>query len=146
MRIRANRASVALCFVLMSALSISCNKGTKIVPVSGQVLIDGQPLTHGFVQVQPAGYRAASAKIGPDGRFTLTTHDNNDGCAVGTHPVAIIGLETLGPSSQKWHAPKEYSVAETSGLTVNITGPTNDLKIELTWNGGKPFIERSSPE
>ena len=63
---------------------------------------------------------------------------------LGTHPVAVIGLEVLGPGLQCWHAPKKYRGAETSGLTIEITGPTDDLEINLTWDGGKPFTEGSS--
>ena len=29
-----------------------------------------------------------------------------------------------------------------SGIQVDIQGPIDDLKIELSWDGGKPFIER----
>src|SRR5262245_36257360 len=123
-----------------------CSSGPKVVRVSGVVLIDGQPLTHGFVQVAPAGYRPATGKIGPDGRFTLTTLTEGDGCVVGTHPAAVIATETLGPGAQKWHAPKKYAATETSGLTVTIDRPTDDLKIELTWAGGKPFVERFTKE
>lgn len=114
--------------------------------MSGIVLIDGAPLTHGFVQVAPAGFRPASGPIGSDGRFTLTTLKEGDGCVVGTHPVAVIATESLGPSGQKWHAPKQYAAQDTSGLKVTIDGPTSDLKIELTWAGGKPFVEQFNKE
>jgi hypothetical protein len=121
-----------------------CGSGQKIVPVSGIVLIDGQPLTKGSVQVMPTGHRAATGTIGPDGRFTLTTNDDGDGCVTGTHPVRVIGNENVGPSDIRWLAPKKYSSPEESGLKVTIDGPTKDLKIELTWAGGKPFIEKGS--
>lgn len=127
-------------------LLAGCDDGPKIVPVSGQVLIDGEPLTHGFVQVAPAGYRPASGKIGEDGRFTLTTTKPGDGCVVGTHPATVVGTESIDAGSQRWHAPKAYADYESSGLTVTIDGPTEDLKIELSWKGGKPFVERFSKE
>ncbi len=124
-----------------------CDDGRpQRVPVSGRVLIDGQPLTHGFVQVVPAGDRAASGKIGADGRFTLTTFEENDGCVLGTHAVAVIGLESMGAGAQKWHAPKIYASPETSGLTIDVTGPTDSIELNLTWDGGKPFIERFGEE
>src|SRR3954453_660077 len=69
--------------------------GPKIVPVSGIVLIDGQPLTYGHVQVIPTGWRPAPGRIGGDGRFTLTTTASGDGCAVGTHPVAVLAGESV---------------------------------------------------
>jgi hypothetical protein len=139
------RAAAAALLVSLVALA-GCDNKTKLVPVSGRVLIDGQPLTHGVVQVVPAGYRAASGTIGPDGRFTLTTSAEGDGCVVGTHPAAVIAHEALGPGAQRWHAPKKYIDAATSGLTVTVDGPTNDLTINLTWDGGAPFVERFGKE
>ena len=35
---------------------------------------------------------------------------------------------------------------ETSGLTCEISGPTDALTINLTWDGGKPFIEHAGAE
>jgi hypothetical protein len=112
--------------------------GPSIVPVSGTVTIEGQPLTYGHIQVLPKGWRPASSRISSDGRFKLTTTVEGDGCAVGTHAVAILAGESLTPETTKWHAPKKYSDSTTSNLTVTITGPTNDLKIDLKWEGGKP--------
>ncbi|MBN9523145.1 hypothetical protein J0H58_32295 [bacterium] len=134
---RPRLAGVALGAVLLAAPGCG-DGGPKIVPVSGIVLIDGHPLTYGYVQVLPAGWRPASGRIGGDGRFTLTTTTANDGCAVGTHPVTILASESLTPDTTKWHAPQRYTDAKTSGLTVTITGPTSDLKIELKGDGGRP--------
>lgn len=128
----------------LAALAVGCDTGPKIVPVSGRVLIDGKPLTTGVVRVMPADFRAASGRIGPDGRFTLTTRAANDGCVVGTHAVTVIANETLGAAAQKWHAPRKYVEAATSGLTVTVDGPTDALTINLSWDGGKPFLERFS--
>ena len=107
----------------------------KIVRVSGMVTIDGQPLTYGHVQVIPAGFRPASGRLGGDGRFVLTTNEPNDGCAVGTHPVVILASESISNDVTKWHAPSKYADVKTSDLTVTITGPMDDLKIELKSDG-----------
>ncbi|MGL4555807.1 MAG: hypothetical protein ACRC33_31955 [Gemmataceae bacterium] len=120
--------------------------GPKIVPVAGTVTIDGQPLTYGHIQVIPTGWRPASSRIGSDGKFMLTTTVSGDGVAVGTHPVVILAGESVGPEATRWHAPKKYADDKQSNLTVTITGPTNDLKIELKWGGGKPFTEKLEKE
>jgi len=135
--------------VLMVGLSVlaGCGaKGPETFPVSGQVLIDGEPLTHGFVQVVPNDARAAQAPIGEDGTFTLTSFENGDGCAPGTHPVAIIAVETLSPTSQKWHAPKKYMSPDTSGLTITVPQETDKVTLELTWDGAEPFVENFAAE
>lgn len=123
--------------VVLGALT-GCDGSPKVVPVSGIVIIDGQPLTYGHIQVLPTGYRPASGRIGPDGRFTLTTTVSGDGCAIGTHTVVILASESLSPQETKWHAPKKYADSKTSDLTVTITQATDDLKIELKGDGGKP--------
>ena len=130
---------------LLTALA-GCGGGPKIVPVSGTVTVDGKPLTQGYIQVVPNGWRPAVAKIGPDGRFTLTTTDANDGCPVGTHDVAIIASEQVDAVSVRWHAPKKYADIATSQLTVTIADGRNDVNIDLTWAGGKPFVEKHEPE
>ena len=134
--------------LLLLPTILGCGDGRpERVPVSGVILIDGKPLTHGFIQVIPEGQRAAHGDIGEDGKFQLRTFDPNDGCVPGKHKVAIIATESLGPGGQRWHAPKKYMSAETSELEIEVKpdGP-NDVKVELTWDGGEPFIEKFSGE
>ncbi len=142
-RIFAPVSTLALLGVILSLVS-GCSDGRpKRVPVSGRVLIDGKPLPHGFIRLIPEGARPASGKIGPDGCFTLTTFERGDGAVPGTHPVSVTGVETISTTSQRWHAPKKYVNPKTSGLIATIDGPTDSLVVELTWDGGKPFVERT---
>ena len=133
---------VALALLLLAAAGCE-EPRPEIVPVSGTVRIDGQPLTLGSVQVIPSGYRAAFGKIDENGRFSLTTYEPGDGCVLGTHQVAISACEVLNAGQQKWHAPKKYLDATRSGLTATVDGPTDNLEINISWEGGKPFIERT---
>jgi hypothetical protein len=96
--------------------------------------------------VVPDNARPAVGEIGPDGRFKLETFEEGDGCVTGTHRVAVIAREVLSPSELRWLAPKKYHTIETSDTTVTIDGPTDDLEIRLTWDGGQPFIERYQSE
>lgn len=139
--------SAFLVLVSLWTLPSGCSDSRpKRVAVSGQVLIDGAPLQYGFVQVVPENDRPASGKIGPDGRFTLTTFEPEDGCVLGTHKVAVIANESIDPQSQKWHAPKSYIDVLNSGLSVEVVEPTDQLVIELTWGDGEPFVERFDSE
>jgi hypothetical protein len=116
------------------------------VPVSGQVLIDGKPLTFGFVRFFPKATRGSGGAIDGDGRFTLTCFDPNDGATIGVHQVVVSACESLSPTKTKWHTPKKYASHATSGLEKEIKGPTNNLVINLSWDGGKPFIEAEETE
>lgn len=121
--------------LLVIACLFGCGRGgPKLVPVSGQVLIDGQPLAAGvpgFIQVIPADTRAATGNIDPQtGRFTLSTFEDNDGCPLGTHKVAVI-VRTMVNTESVSLIPEEYAKPETSGLTVSIDKPNDSLTIEL---------------
>lgn len=113
-----------------------CGPGRpKIVKVSGQVFIDGQPLAAGvpgFIQVVPEGTRAATGNIDPQtGRFTLTSFEPDDGCVPGTHKVAIILRAMVGTESVSL-IDEKYADPNTSGLTVTIDKPTDSLRIDIS--------------
>jgi hypothetical protein len=132
-------------FVLVEALAVlGCGDGRpKRVPASGQVLIDGQPLKHGFVRFAPSDSRASTGELDQNGHFVLTCFEIGDGVVPGKHKVTLMGQEAIGEETIKWHAPKKYASAGTSGLEQEITGPTDAIKIELTWGDQKgPFVEK----
>ncbi len=140
------RFTFASAFLIVAiAALIGCDRGPRIVPVSGQVLIDGQPLTTGFVRFIPTGHRPAYGEIDKQGRFRLTTGIDYefDGCVVGTHQVEVVAKEFPNETSTRFLVPKKYADLSTSDVSVEITEPTQDLKIELTWDGGGPFVEQS---
>jgi len=119
-----------------------CSDGRPTrVPVSGQVLIDGKPLKCGTVRFIPDGHRASQGTLDDNGRFTLSCYGQKDGAVVGKHRVEVAGFELIKPTLMRWQAPKKYQDQSTSGLTQEITGPTDSVVINLTWNGGKPFDE-----
>jgi hypothetical protein len=111
-----------LLLLAVALLLSGCSDGRPTrITVSGQVFIDGQ--------------------LGQDGRFTLTCYDGGDGVVPGRHRAQISAMEVIGPTQVKWYAPPKYADFRTSELEYEINEPTNDLKIELTWDGGKPFVQ-----
>jgi hypothetical protein len=129
----------------MIAAMSGCQKAhPDIVPVSGRITIDGKPLAHGQIIVLPEGRRAAAATIESDGHFTLSCFEPGDGAPLGQHIATITAVESMGEHANRWHAPKKYANRAT-GVWVNIEGPTDDLKVDLTWAGSKekaPFVEK----
>lgn len=137
MRIRIGSAAI-----LAAMFCTACSDGRPDrVPISGQVLIDGKPLTYGYIRFVPTGGRASRSKLDADGRFSLGCFEQGDGAIIGQHRVEVSGLEPKSDWEFCWHAPKKYASYETSGLTVDVTEPTDSQKIELSWDGGAPFIE-----
>jgi hypothetical protein len=142
-----------LCLLLAAAMLVSvlgCGpKRPEVVPVSGIVMIDGKPLGGGLIRVVPDGGRPASGTIGPDGRFILSCFGGNDGCITGTHRVEVSGFRNLSETERKWLAPRRYANFGASGLTATVSGPTDSMRIDLSWAGSRekePFIEQMPAE
>jgi len=129
-----------------------CGKGNAIslAKVSGSVTLDGQPLTKGAVQFMPDGSKGttgpmATGKIGPDGKFTLTTSTPDDGAQVGFYKVAVSCWEEVpfdpnnpkAPPPPKSLIPERYADAGMSGLTAEVkSGTKNEFTFELKSSGG----------
>lgn len=137
-------ALLLLCLFLVQVVSIGCGDGRpKRMLVSGQVLIDGEPLTFGYIRFVPQGARPSGGQLDEQGRFTLSCYEKNDGIIPGVHRVEVDAAESLSSTKVKWHAPKKYFRYTNSGLTQEIDESTDSLVIQLTWDGGKPFVERT---
>jgi hypothetical protein len=127
---------------LITALAAGCGDGRpKRVPVAGQVLIDGKPLTFGSVQFVPPTGRPSQGELDSQGRFRLSCYEKNDGAVLGTHQIAIISAKELSPFEVRWFTPKKFADFKTSGVTREITGPEDNLEIKISWEGGKEFVE-----
>lgn len=145
--IASEKRSICLLVVsfVLTSLMVGCGDGRpRRVPVSGRVTIDGQPLTKGVVRLIPENARPATGEVDSEGRYTLTTFEPGDGVIPGPCKVAVIASEMISNNAQRWHAPKLYADAERSGLTADIAEATDALDFELTWAGGRPFVEQIS--
>jgi hypothetical protein len=133
------------CALTFVAATSGCGDGRpERVPVAGIVLIDGQPLTRGNIKFVPNDGRPSAGKIGPDGHFSLTCYDGNDGALLGTHRVQVSSSNIISDSKIEWFAPQQYADFRTSGIEVEVTEGVDDLKIELTWGGKKgPYVDGS---
>jgi hypothetical protein len=114
------------------------------VPVSGVVLIDGEPLGRGYVKFVPANGRPSLGKIAPDGKFILTCFDGGDGAIPGTHRVQVTANRIISANKIEWYAPSKYADFRTSEIEVVVTEPVDDVTIDLDSGGQKmPYIEGS---
>lgn len=131
----------------ISLFTLGCGEsGPKVVPVSGKVIIDGKPLSFGYIRFVPEQGRASDAQIASDGTFSLRYSAERMGAVPGVHRVEVAANEVLSSSRVKWHAPKAYASLGTSDLTQTIEGPTDELVIQLTWGSASgPFEDVFKP-
>ena len=131
-----------LILLLVLAVLVGCDDRPTRVRVSGVVTIDGQPLDRGNIKFVPKNGRPSAGTIGPDGRFTLTCYDGNDGALLGTHRVQVAANRIISDSKIEWFAPPKYADFRTSEISVEVTAPVDDVKIELNWGDRKgPYIQ-----
>jgi hypothetical protein len=136
------RQTLLVCAVVALA---GCGDGRpERVPVSGVVLIDGEPLTRGYVKFVPANGRPSLGKIAADGKFALTCFDGGDGAIPGTHRVQVSANRIISANKIEWFAPSKYADFRTSGIEVVVAEPVDDVTIELDSGGKKmPYVEGS---
>ena len=132
--------SVVLVLLVGLSTSAGCNGRQGCVPVSGRVLLDGKPIHGGTIRIVPAKNRRAEGAIDAEGQFVLTTYEQGDGCVRGEHAVEVLGAEKLPNNQIRYLVPLKYQQASTSGVTVNITGPTDQLVIDLKSDGAPPPV------
>lgn len=128
--------------VVVIVLAAGCDQGPKLpplAPVTGVVTFDGKPLPRGMVQFVPDADRGttgptATAAIGPDGTYTLTTV-GKPGAMVGWHTVRIVSQEepkdetdTDPPSLIPWR----YTDPTRSELNFEVQAiEENEIDLEL---------------
>ncbi len=97
---------------VLAFLPLGCGRRTShLVPVSGEVFVQGQPASGATVifyplnvqepaspsndgRTRPAVKQFPSATVGADGSFRLTTTSANDGAPPGEYGVAIVWNES----------------------------------------------------
>lgn len=141
-------------------LAVGCG-GSKftVVPAKGKVVCSGAPVTSGSVSFSPVAAagndepgKSATAAVGADGTFVLTTYDQFDGAIVGKHSVQYVGAEgeegtdesesdgsgdevTLTPEQMRERAAKKrvQQCMQNGEIFVEVTASgENDFLIELT--------------
>jgi hypothetical protein len=130
--------SLALLLVTMAA---GCGGSPKLLPVSGVVTLDGQPLSDAGVLFCPiANGPAASDTTDARGRFQLVTV-NMPGAIVGSYRVSVAKTQTTGadalgtPGSKvhtRWLIPEKYGKPETSGLQAAVGRDSTEFRFALS--------------
>jgi hypothetical protein len=133
--------------VMVLFLAAGCDRRPSRVPVSGKVIIDGQPLSFGIVTFVSQKGRPSVGVLDKEGRFTLGCYTTNDGAIIGKHQVQVSATEGINNTTSRIHALKRYGLIESSGIEREITAATDSMVIELTWKGdvhNKPYTEKAN--
>ena len=129
-----------LVVLAVTLLCASCTRSDRLAvhPVHGRVLFEGHPATEALVIFHPqaAGEEWAlirpSARVGPDGSFTLTTYDAGDGAPAGDYAVTIDWREHTAPVEGappgRSLLPPRYASPQTSPLHAQVKPGANELE------------------
>ena len=109
----------------------------SLVPVSGTVTLDGQPLAGGVINFQPVGEGTvtvgpgSTARIDAAGRFSLSTIRGQPGAVVAKHRVKIYSysaetakIEDGGSTAQRERVPARYNYQ--SDVTFDVPAGGTD--------------------
>ena len=89
-----NRLTHLALALLVTLAGSGCGR-PELVPISGTVLFQGQPVDGANVSLYtPGAARNASGMTDSAGRFTLTTFEPGDGAIPGEHKILVCKWET----------------------------------------------------
>jgi hypothetical protein len=132
--------------VLAIVIAGGCGDGhPKRVRVAGTLTIDGKPLPDAELRLIPSQGRPALATTDSSGGFKLWTFKPGDGAVPGSYTVTVVAYERKN-GAIRWLVPKKYERAKTSGQTVTIDKPTEELKIDLAWHGETAEYDHPVPQ
>ena len=128
---------------IVTLVGCSGEDGPEILPVTGVVTLDGQPLPDAKVLFQPRGGRGSVATTGPDGKYELLYKTGVHGAIPGKHRVFIStaseggegveggdGAEASEPTPET--LPGRYNV--NSNLSAEVTEDQTEYDFALTSN------------
>lgn len=121
--------------------------GPPLVPVSGQVTLDGDPLDGAAVTFLPEdpepGQLGGFGKTGTDGKYTIVNSNGGDGLAVGKYKVAVSksnfqpttsseeGLGAVTAADLKDELSPAYSDLSRTTLSYSVDQSGGSIDIEL---------------
>jgi len=129
-------AASAAFFALLSGCGSEVSPRTPVVPVEGEVRVEGK-LPHGALVVfhpviKDEKTPAPRALVDQDGKFKLSTYDAQDGAPVGEYQVTVTWRPLIkrdgdfvpGPNQ----TPNRFTQVQTTPLRVRIAADSNRLE------------------
>jgi hypothetical protein len=130
-----SRRTLFVASLAMAMGLCGCSRGIALIPVCGEVKLDGAPLVDCAVTFAPlAGGPVASGTTDAQGQFQLSTV-NRPGAVPGEHRVALTKQRYVGePGRQRYIfiTPEKYAKPETSGFRKTVDQQNHEFTFELT--------------
>ena len=136
----ANRFAVRVLLCGLLLLAGCGSRGPRTYPVTGEVVFeDGVALQGGLVEFTAVEQEiSSSGRIGPDGKFRLTTRTEGDGTVAGEHRAIVItafgdGLITHHHDAKTLRRPaKKFANYKSSGLKFTVRpGEKNHFQVVI---------------
>lgn len=144
-RMNAYRGAISSIAVCLLAISSGCGGGdgrAKLYPVTGSVIVKGQPAEGAEVVFFPAdeslrgtGHPMPNGLVGPDGKFALGSYGPGDGAPAGEYQITIVWPEEvkINPNNPETPPARDrlkdrYAAPAQSGLTATIEAGPTELK------------------
>lgn len=119
------------------------SKRPKVYSAGGVVKLDGQPLEGAVVVYHSQSHQiAAQGTSDAEGRFELTTFDDQDGAADGPHKV-VVTKRVYEQVKTKYDSPEEASVASIPKdvLPLKYAAPTTtDIEVTINADGDNDAV------
>ncbi len=131
----------------------------EMIPVTGRVVMDGQPLAGATVMFNPAGETKGNGGFGltdAEGKFTITDYQQNPGCPPGDYGVTFSKItqpdgSPIPPGAQRGEVgmveqvPPVYSQfkphAIIQGATVKAPESTFEFRLESKFKPPHNFFQ-----
>lgn len=137
-------------WLVLAAAALGC--GRHPARLSGEVTLDGRPLTNGVIMLTPARTGpSAYGEIRPDGRYELKT-GSEKGLEPGEYVVTVAANELgpvdsdsesgAAPAIQPLMTPPRYADVGTSPLRITVKPGRQTFEIDLT---STPQTEAAAP-
>jgi len=140
------RAFASMATLSLVLLGFGCSDGPALVPVSGVVTLDGEPLegaTLSFIPVPGNPISTSGTDVtGPKGNFQMT-YNGRSGLAPGKYTVKISKTVEVAPPKGKEISPifaKASFEKQLMGLTKETIPPQSfEREVEVPADGAKDF-------
>jgi hypothetical protein len=143
--------TLTLLLIPLWGLMTGCSSAVTRYPVTGTVVMDGQPVGLATVHFYPADSavdqsNGGTARTDDAGKFSLGEEGKNSGLAAGDYKVTVSqtligGKPSLGGSGgkksemvagEKENVPDVYRSAQTTTLTAHVDKNSRTVTLELT--------------